>query len=276
MASRADPITYPPARPPRESLLLLALGIAGCLLGGVVLGILVGRPLVGVVGLPATATARPPTPAATAPATISILLLGVDSLTASQPQLEACWVLTFQPGVPHYYLLGFSPSVVVTVPGLATASSLRDIYAMDRKIDRGESYFIRDALRVISPGLERPQAEVIYDRRTLAASVDLLDGITLSGERYTGQALLGRYDALPREDQAGRLTFQGDILSALTEAIRQQGFSPESLRPHFNLGQEWRPNPGWFTALAEAEHPLTGARFFINLAPLGGSGTPAP
>src|SRR5262245_36793687 len=97
-------------RTPRDSLLILGLLTVGCLLLGVVAGVAMGKQIPNVID-PQTANSRRPSEATalalTQAAQLSVLLIGVDTLNTSQPKLEACWVVTFQPGTQQYYLLGF-------------------------------------------------------------------------------------------------------------------------------------------------------------------------
>src|SRR5688572_30826931 len=106
-------------RTPRDSLLILGLLTVGCLLLGVVAGVAMGKQIPNVANPQTTGTSRPipvTSLAQTQTAQFSILLIGLDSLTTSQPKLEACWVVTFQPGTHQYYVLGFSPETEINLP----------------------------------------------------------------------------------------------------------------------------------------------------------------
>lgn len=116
----------------------------------------------------------------------------------------------------------------------------------------------------------------MFDRQALAAAVDALGGLTLDGEPLNGSMFLARYDLIPPDNAAERPTFQRDALAALTDAIRNRPWSPETLRPYFDLGQRWIPGREWFTALVGNELPLTESVFVIVAAPLAVESTPAP
>jgi hypothetical protein len=256
-------------RTPRDSLLILGLLTVGCLLLGVVAGVAMGKQIPNVAS-PQTADPHRPIPATslaqTQAAQFSVLLVGVDSLNASQPKLEACWVVTFQPGTQQYYVLGFSPDTAIALPGEATPQPLATIYNLDHQIGRGD-IFTRDALRVISPGLSF-QAEVMFDRLMLAQTIDMLGGISLNGQWLNGPGLLTLYDQLPPDQPAERLMFQQQALTALADTAKQQNWTTETLSPFFDLGQEWSPDQGFLFTLAQAALPISQAEFFITNAPL--------
>lgn len=139
--------------PPGAGHLFLGIVTLLCLLGGVVTGLLAGGSALPAQNSMPTVRLVPPTSSPT-PAQYSILLLGVDSLAAQRPDLEGCWVLTFQPGLPQYYLVGFSPLAPVRLPDDTKEYRLEDIYAAGRQIDySGGSLFTREALQALAPGL---------------------------------------------------------------------------------------------------------------------------
>jgi len=256
-------------RTPRDSLLILGLLTVGCLLLGVVAGVAMGKQIPNVVS-PQTTDPHRPIPATslalTQAAQFSVLLIGLDSLNTSQPKLEACWVITFQPGTQQYYVLGFSPETEINLPGEATPQRLATIYNLDHQIGRGD-IFTRDALRVISPGLSF-QAEVMFDRLMLAQSIDMLGGLSLNGHWLNGPSLLALYDQLPPDHPADRLMFQQQALLAMVDAAKKQSWTTETLSLYFDLGQEWSPDQGFVFTLAQAAQPISQAEFFITNAPL--------
>jgi len=138
--------------------MLVGLATAFCLLLGVVAGVAVGKAgkptAVPVATLP-IASVSTPTPI-TSDTKVSVLVLGVDSAASPRPRLEGCWVITFQTGLPQYYLVGFSPATLVEVPGATNAHTLEEVYNTDVQIGRG-MVFTRDALKFISSGLPSPQ-----------------------------------------------------------------------------------------------------------------------
>jgi len=264
-------------RTPRDSLLILGLLTVGCLLLGVVAGVALGKQIPNVADPQTTDLHRPiaaTSLALTQAAQLSILLIGVDAINASQPKLEACWVITFQPGTGQYYVLGFSPEAQINLPGEATPQPLATIYTLDHQIGRGE-VFTRDALRVISPGLSF-QAEMMFDRFMLSQTIDMLGGITLHNQRLNGQSLLALYDTLPSDHPTERLMFQQQALIALVETAKKQTWTPETMSPFFDLGQSWSPDQGFLLTLAQGAQPISQAEFFITYAPLTVEGAPAP
>jgi hypothetical protein len=259
---------------PRESLLVLGLATAFFLLLGVVFGVFVGsctRPTatpVPTATLPFALLATPVTPAPGQQ--VSILLLGVDSLAAPRPQLEAVWVVTFQYGQPQYFLVGFSPATHINIQSTAGAHSLRQVFDVETslKLERGHP-FIRDALASIAPSLAASGYEVVYDRAMLAWTISNLNGVHVRGEWLTGESLLARHDAIPPENDADRLAFQGEALLALLESARYLSWSPDILRTYFNLGQKWQPDAETLFLMAEAAlETLPEAEFYIQYAPL--------
>jgi len=262
--------------------MLLGLVTAFCLLMGVVAGILFGT-VTEATPTPAASATQPiasistPTPIASG-AQVSVLALGVDSVASPRPRLDGCWVITFQIGLPQYYLLGFSPATLVKVPGATNANTLEEVYNTDVQIGRG-MMFTRDALKSISPGLPSPQYEVTFDRQMLTWTVNALDGIPLRGEWVDGTMLLTRYDAIPPDAPTDRLAFQGEALEAILKTAQKKNWSPNSWQAFLNLGQQWKPDSGAFMNLAETTLPTASqAEFFVNLAPLtpGEPSSPSP
>lgn len=262
----------------RESAMLVGLVTAFCLLLGVVAGVAIGN--AGKPLPPATATLPVASPTTPTPiklgAPVSVLALGVNSATALHPQLEGCWVITFEPGLPQYYLLGYSPATLVEVQGATNARTLRDVYDMDLQIGRG-TVFTHDALKSISPGLPLPQYEVVFDRQMLAQAVNSLNGIPLNGEWLDGDALLTRYDAIPVDQAIDQLAFQRAALEAILKTAQQRDWSSNAWQAYLNLGQQWQPDVQAFMTLAEIALPTASqAEFYINLAPLAPEATASP
>ncbi len=265
---------------PRDSLLIVFLATAFCLLLGVVVGVAIGNagratpvPLP-TATLPAAlfTTAIP----VTSDAQVSVLLIGVDSLASGQPRLEGCWVVTFQVGLPQYFLLGFSPATAVSVEGDTSAQTLQDVYATDTRLGLNTK-FTRDGLKSISPGLILSEYEVVFDRSMLVWTVNTLNGITVRGEWLSGDMLLARYDAIPPDNPMDRLTFQVDALQAILETVRAQDWSQNTWQPYFDLGQRWKPDAESLIGLTETALPtVPQAEFYIRVAPLRPEATPTP
>jgi hypothetical protein len=258
--------------------MLVGLATAFCLLLGVVAGVAVGKagkPTAAPVATLPIASVSTPTPI-TSDTKVSVLVLGVDSAASPRPRLDGCWVVTFQTGLPQYYLVGFSPATLVEVPGATNAHTLEEVYNTDVQIGRG-MVFTRDALKFISSGLPSPQYEVVFDRQMLVWTVNTFNGIRLNGEWMDGDLLLAHYDAIPPDDPMGQLAFQGEALEAILKTAQKKDWSSNSWRAFLNLGQQWQPDAQAFTSLAETTLPTASqAEFYIKLAPLTPNETPSP
>ncbi len=227
-------------RAPRDSLLFLGLMTAVCLLGGLVFGIATGQ----VVPSPprATPTLRPVQPTNTAAPDSepsisvsvtpgeqkSLLLLGVTDANAPGAGLEACWVITFRPGVAEYYVLAFPPSATFELASLEGPHTLAEINAEDMRQQLGHT-FVRDAVQSRFPGFTTIQADVILDRGDLSALVGQLGGLSLNSQVLTGPALLRTYDTWPAANDMDRLNFQGDILRQLFGLLAERQWSAGDL-----------------------------------------------
>jgi hypothetical protein len=268
----ADPRPVVMKATSRESALFVGLLTAFCMLIGVVIGVAIGiagkpHPAPLVTATLSVTSFSTPTYLAT-DTQVSILLLGLDSASASRPRLEGCWVLTFQIGWPQYYLLGFSPAAQVEVPGATNAHILEEAYNTDMQIGHG-TVFTQDALKSLSPGLLLPQYEVTFDRQTLVRTVNALNNIPLRDEWMDGDTLLARYDAIPPGNPLEQLAFQGDALEAILKTAQQKDWSSNSWQAFFDLGQQWKPSAEAFMNLAKTTLPTASqAEFHITLAPL--------
>jgi len=258
--------------------MLVGLATAFCLLLGVVAGVAVGKAgkptAVPVATLPIASVSTPTL--ITSDTKVSVLVLGVDSAASPRPRLDGCWVVTFQTGLPQYYLVGFSPATLVEVPGATNAHTLEEVYNTDVQIGRG-MVFTRDALKFISSGLPSPQYEVTFDRQMLAGTVNALNGIPLRGEWVDGDMLLIRYDGIPPDNPVDRLAFQGEALEAILKTAQKKDWSSNSWQAFLSLGQQWKPDNKAFMNLAETTLlTASQAEFYIKLAPLTPNETPSP
>lgn len=261
-----------------QSLNLLAsLTLASLLLGFcITIPLLVSpRPL----PVPTRASLPPPTttpaPTAISAATVSILLLGVDSLTSYHPELESVWVISFIPGTSTYYFVGFSPDSIAIYSPTEEPGSLRQVYELDTLMARG-NVFTGDALHNLLTGMVPPQAEVIYDRSIFRQAIDKLGGITLYGRSQSGQDVLDLWDALPADppDPQIRLEFEEEILRATLAAIQIRQWTPANVLAYFNLGQVWIPSYDAIVQLSQMAPPSLNFTFTVQYAPLKGEGVP--
>lgn len=228
-----------------QAVLWLFVAIVASLLLGITVGLGLGKAALGPTEwttptgstfLPTATPVVSPTPDASQ---ISVVLLAVDSLNSPKPQLEACWLIIFKPDAPEYYLLGIPPTTTVTLTN-SPSKTLRDIHVIDvhHKLN---DLFMRDAARTLLPGINKPQAVVTFDRAMVIQAIDLLGGLTLAGQHYSGEATLTAYEALP-PDSSERLERQTAIVMGLLRAARDRGYSPVELVALLNLGQAWYPD----------------------------------
>jgi hypothetical protein len=236
-----------------QAILLLAIVTIASLGFGIVIGIILGDPVAarpdwltptGPTFLPTATPTAFPTPDASQ---IFIIVLGVDSVTAPSPQLEACWIITFKPDAPEYYLLGIPPTTTVTLTGMPP-QTLREIHLVDVH-NALQHLFMRDAARTLLPGINKPKAVVTFDRTSVIQAIDLLGGVTIAGQYYTGETALAAYESLP-PDSAERMDWQSAILVNLLRAARDRELSPAGLVALLNLGQMWYPDYESVQALA--------------------------
>src|SRR5713226_10776248 len=113
----------------RDSLLILGLLTAVCLLGGVVIGIWTGKfavvaPSASPTIIPATPTPVPPPSAASPGTQRSLLVVGVSDAGAPAPTLEGCWVVSFSPGDSTIYVVSFPTDAKFQLSSLPNSRTL--------------------------------------------------------------------------------------------------------------------------------------------------------
>lgn len=203
-------------------------------------------------------TSPPPTLIPPAVTQTAFLLLVVDAF-GDNPQLEMCWVVTFWPDIPQYYLVGVPVEEEIALPG-ARPQSLRAIYALDADYQRG-NVFTRDALRLRFPDLAPPQTEVTFDRATLVQAIDLLGGQMWQGNLRSGTEVLAAHDALLPEDTITRLSFQSTLWVNFFQAAKDRQWTLENLFAYINLGQTWAPSYEAVIQWSRTAPPLMDADF---------------
>ena len=216
----------------RDSLLILGLLTAVCLLGGVVFGIGTGR--FALAAPSASPTARPATPTPElAPALASpgiqrsLLIVGVSDAGAPAPTLEGCWVVTFSPGDSTIYVLSFPTDAKFQLTSLPNAHTLSDIYTQDMQQQLGYR-FTRDAIQSRFPALNI-RTEITLDRNDLSDLASKVGGLSLGGRTLAGSALLAAYDAAAAQGMAARMEFQHQAFETLYNALADQHWTPASL-----------------------------------------------
>jgi hypothetical protein len=229
-------------RLPRESLLLLVLATALCLLVGMLAGIrmnalgvklLVASPTAppsatpGPTPRPAGSTAAPLLQLSPTAGQVAVLFVGVDNAGAMQPRLESCWIVAFTPGIDQYYILSIPPETRFYLNSLGGQQPLADIYTQD--VQQAVGYrFLRDAIGSLLPGMTI-QATVTLDRADLADLATKVGGLSVGGHVLVGPALLTAYDSESFNGNAARLVFQHHAIEALFGALASQYWTPGSL-----------------------------------------------
>lgn len=243
-------------------LLTLAMLLVGYLVGmGMGDKIAPHPPTTPLAGVSPRFPTPPPSPTVVTVATptqVAFLLLVVDAFDAD-PQLEMCWVVTFWPDIPQYYLVGVPVSEEVTLPG-AAPQSLQAIYAIDASLRRG-NVFTRDALRLLFPDLAPPQTEITFDRATFTQAIDLLGGQLWQGQRHSGAEVLAAYDAIPPDDPLSQLSFQSTVWVNFFQAAKDRHWTLENLFAYINLGQIWSPGYDAVIHWSQTAPPLWEADF---------------
>jgi len=273
--SRRRPRERTPGGMKHENLILLAVLTLAALLAGYVLSLFLTftpDPLPISTPTPLPPPTATPAPTATSAATVSILLLGVDSLTSHHPELESVWVVSFIPGTSTYYYFGFSPDSLAKISRADTPLLLREAFDLDTNMARG-NWLTRDALHNLLQGMVLPQADVMYDRNIFRQAIDRLGGITLYGWSQSGQDVLDLWDALPADPQI-RLEFEEEILRATLAAIQIRQWTPANVLAYFNLGQVWIPSYDAIVQLSQMAPPSLNFTFTVQYAPLKGEGVP--
>jgi hypothetical protein len=217
-------------RAPRESLLFLFLMTAVCLAAGVVFGIGTGQfvqpPKASATPgqLMATGTAAPAVSVSVTPGLQkSLLLIGVTDANAASTSLEVCWIITFRPGLPEYYVLAFPPSARFELASLHGQRTLSEIHAEDLRLQLDHN-FVRDAVQSRFPAFTI-QADVTLDRSDLSALIGQLGGLPMHNQVLTGPSVLQTYDNWPAASDLDRLRLQGDILHQLFALLGQRQWS---------------------------------------------------
>ena len=221
----------------RDSLLVLGLATSVCLLGGLVIGIATGNFATG--GVPAatpTVAAPAPTPPVdfqpiSAGQQASLLVVGVSDLASGQPVFEGCWVITFRPGIPEYYVLSFPPDARFHSTSLNVTLPLSAIY--DQDFQQQLAYrFIRDGIEERFPAL-KVQAALTIDRRALPDLAVQAGPLSIQGASLTGVDLLQSYDIQGAAGMPQRMAFQQAALEALFNGLAAANWTPASLSLYF-------------------------------------------
>jgi hypothetical protein len=190
---------------------------------------------------------------------VTILLLAVDSRLAAKPTLEGVWVLTFIPGLPDYYGLGFPLDAPV-----GNGHRLVDYYNVVPRLDDA-SRFVKDALRIMSQDGLAPQYRVVLDRQAIRNAINTVGGITVNSEMLDGATVLQRYASLPDGDIAAQLQFQADVLLAFSEAVQQRAWTTDQLQALSDQCQHCSPDADILLALARDAIQIGPPQFHVRI-----------
>ncbi len=223
---------------------------------------------------PATPVAPTLLPTQSNLTTISVLLIGADSLSAPQPRLESVTILKYHTEIAVYHPIMFSPDTVISsAEGGAPPKTLQSCYADDARSQR-QSLLIQAALQQVSSELGGFYAEVDFDRQSVSQTISQLGTFECLGAVQSGEQLLRQYDALPPEAALERLHFQGNLVQCLFDAAKKQNWSLPQLIE--SLGRRFYPTRDHAVVTVEAGPPLPQSEFTIIYSPLNLSTKPTP
>lgn len=209
-----------------------------------------------------TASTPAPLPTLTPKDQVVILLLVVDDRLAPKPTLLGCWVITYQPGVNRYFLLGFPVR-----PPLYSHYSVTDYFNADQSLE-ARSRFVDEAIKNISSGGLRIQYHIVVDQAALISLVNLVGGLELDPGQppLDGAGVVSRYAQYAPEDQAGQMRFQQDALKAFGQALQQQAWTADALQTLYTTYRLLSPDADDLLALAQ-QADLQHADFEVELLP---------
>jgi hypothetical protein len=174
-------------------------------------------------GTPAP-TGTPSDPAEAGPTTTAqseqtALIVGVNDLTATSPELRSLWFVSFRPPAMDVFLLGIPLDTVVQGdPGLPISAH----FSLNEQRELSETFV--DALFRTVPLTY--QTTVVLDEQAFAGLVDFVGGVPINDATFSGQEVLGIL-SLTDGDPAGNLALQRRLLAALAERAGLLGRAPE-------------------------------------------------
>lgn len=223
---------------------------------------------------PATPVAPTKVPTQASLTTISVLFIGVDALTATEPVLESLTVVKYQTEIGRFLLLALSPDTVADLSSAnAPPKTIRSFFAEDARHQR-QSWVTQAALQNISPELGGIYAEVDFDRQTISDTIGLLEPFACIGQTQTAESLLRRFDSLAPSAKQERLQFQGDLLQCLFAAAQKQNWDFPKLME--SLGRRFFPTREVATVVLEAAPLLSQSKCIVRYFPLNPFGKPTP
>jgi anionic cell wall polymer biosynthesis LytR-Cps2A-Psr (LCP) family protein len=153
------------------------------------------------------------------------LIIGVDRLDQTEPQLLSVWLAMFHFPSKEIVLSGFPTDFEAT----AASHPLSDLFMFNH--ETGVSGNFISAIQNFV-GLE-VDVVLVLDEVGFASLIDFLDGITLTGNYMDGPTVISALRVF-YEDPLISLEAQGKVLRALANRVGTLGESP-NLTPLFNL-----------------------------------------
>lgn len=206
-------------RGPRTTLFLIAVGFFALGIASVVF-----RPRSEIPSAPSTPVATSASPNA---AQQTILILGVDDMTADSPKLVAVWLATHRAPGDTVFVFGL-PADAPTPAGPPLAQT----FAWHRK--NGPKAEFLEAVRSLSP---LPiEFTITLDQTAFATLIDFLGGVELDGDVVGGREVLAVMELLAG-DPGATLEAQRRLLEALAQRAGAIGPGSE-LQPLVDLVPE--------------------------------------
>lgn len=159
-----------------------------------------------IVGLAATTwvinRSQPPTPTPTSPPSTTLLLLGVDSMKNSQPQIEAVWLMTIAPNYQVIELMGLPPG------------PYRNMFTPGTGLTQ-------DVLQARAGGTIL--GTIVFDHSDLVELTDALGGGWLKGERVDGTGVDGYLKEADPAQTKDVLVRQAAVIQGLVAQMAIRG-----------------------------------------------------
>ncbi|MBN2555958.1 MAG: hypothetical protein JXA97_08475 [Anaerolineales bacterium] len=134
------------------------------------------------------------------------LMLGVDSLTATQPLLRSIWIIQFRDNGSEIHLLGIP--VDLRLGGPASAS-LQDLFAFSPGAGIDADFLA--TVNLLAP--RNSDYHILLDEHGLEAVLDFLGGANLDGDTFSGSQII-RVLRLLIDDPAANLKLQAQIVES--------------------------------------------------------------
>ncbi len=153
------------------------------------------------------------------------LIVGVDRLDQSEPQLLSVWLATFQFPSKEVLLQGFPTNFQSSTSSIPLSHLFG--WAPDFSVNAGFIDAIQNAADV------EVDVVLVLDEVGFATLIDYLEGITLTGNFMDGSTVISALRVF-YEDPLISLEAQGKVLRALADRVGTLGEAP-NLTPLFNL-----------------------------------------